>query len=119
MGVVVILYLAVIALMLVSFWKLAEKAGRQGWEGIVPIYNMYIFTQIAGLPIMWFIFMFIPCLNIVAMVMLGLAMAKVFGKEPAFAIGLILLGIVFYPLLAFGDAKYTAPAPPTAPPAVR
>lgn len=114
-----VLQLAIVALMLVSLWKIFEKAGRQGWEGIVPFYNVYLLTQILGLPIMWFIFMFIPCLNIVAGVMISLALTKAFGKEQPFAIGVILLPIVFLPLLAFGEDKFTAPTPPTAPPAVK
>ncbi|MCY2932304.1 MAG: DUF5684 domain-containing protein [Planctomycetota bacterium] len=118
MGLVFILELAFIALIFVSLWKIAEKAGRQGWEGIVPIYNTYVLTQIVGLPILWFVLSLIPCVNIVAAIMIMLSLAKVFGKEPAFAIGLILLPFVFMPLLAFSDAKYTAPAPP-APPAAR
>jgi hypothetical protein len=36
-------------------------------------------------------------------------LSKSFGKEEGFTIGLLLLGIVFYPILAFGDAKYLGP----------
>ena len=32
--------------------------------------------------------------------------ARAFGKGVGFGVGLVLLGFVFYPLLAFGDAKY-------------
>ena len=34
-----IIYLLIVVLLLVSMWKVYEKAGRQGWEGIIPIYN--------------------------------------------------------------------------------
>ncbi|MFM7730523.1 MAG: DUF5684 domain-containing protein, partial [Flavobacteriales bacterium] len=33
-------------------------------------------------------------------------LSKSFGKEPGFTFGLILLPILFYPMLAFGDAQY-------------
>ena len=113
-----IIELAIIALMFVSLWKIFEKAKHPGWEGIVPIYNMYILTQIVGLPILWFILCLVPCVNIVASVMIMLALAKAFKKDQGFAIGLILLPIVFLPLLAFSDATYSAPTPPAVPPAI-
>jgi hypothetical protein len=36
-------------------------------------------------------------------------LAKRFGKEIGYAIGLILLQVVFAPILAFGSAKYIPP----------
>ena len=36
--------------------------------------------------------------------------AKNFGKGVGFALGLIFLGIIFFPILGFGDATYTKPA---------
>lgn len=41
-----IIYLLIVVLLLVSMWKVYEKAGRQGWEGIIPIYNLYVMLQI-------------------------------------------------------------------------
>jgi len=32
-------------------------------------------------------------------------LSKSFGKDEAFTVGLILLGIVFLPILGFGSAK--------------
>jgi hypothetical protein len=38
-------------------------------------------------------------------------LAKVFGKTTGFGVGLALLGFIFIPILAFGDAQYIgAPA---------
>ena len=31
--------LALIVLIFASMWKIFVKAGRAGWEGIIPIYN--------------------------------------------------------------------------------
>lgn len=32
----------------VGMWKTFEKAGMEGWKGIVPVYNMYLLiTEIA------------------------------------------------------------------------
>jgi len=39
------------------------------------------------------------------------AFAKNFGKGVGFALGLIFLGFIFFPILAWGSAQYQAPAP--------
>ena len=100
-----IAFIPIIA-MLVGMWKVFEKAGHPGWAAIVPYYNMYILNEIAGKDIMWFIFTFVPCLNLVAIVVICMDVAKNFGKDPAYGIGLALLGFVFFPILGFSDAQY-------------
>ena len=67
--------------------------------------------KIVGKPVWWIIGFVIPVVNMVVAVLISVELAKVFGKGIGFAVGLMLLGIVFVPILAFGDAKYTAPPP--------
>jgi len=55
------------------------------------------------------VLMLIPCANFVVGIMLILALAKSFGKETGFAIGMIRPAFIFYPMLAFGDATYQGP----------
>jgi hypothetical protein len=62
--------------------------------------------EIGGKPGWWLILFLIPLVNIYALVVVSLGIAKNFGKDVGFGIGLILLGFIFYPILAFGDAKY-------------
>jgi hypothetical protein len=107
LGVGYIIFMLLIAVFIIAcYWKIFEKAGHPGWAAIVPIYNMYILLMIIGKPGWWLILMFIPCVNIIIMIMIYLDLARVFGKSTGFGIGLILLGIVFIPILAFGDAEY-------------
>lgn len=98
--------LAILVLVLISMWKVFEKAGRQGWEGIIPIYNIYVMLQITKQPVWWLILMFIPGINIVFAILILMELAQKFGKESAFGIGLALLPFIFFPMLAFGDARY-------------
>lgn len=101
--------LALIVLMIASMWKIFTKAGKPGWACLIPIYNAYVLLQIAGKPGWWLVMFFIPIANIVFGIMAMIALAKCFGKGGGFVVGLILLPIVFYPMLAFGDAQYTPP----------
>jgi hypothetical protein len=101
-----ICYLVVILLIVISMWKIFVKAGKPGWAAIVPIYNLIVILEIAGKPIWWFILLLIPFVNIIVLIMVLIAFAKNFGKGAGFAIGMLILPFIFYPMLAFGDAKY-------------
>ncbi len=87
------------------------KAGQPGWASIVPFYNLYVMVKFVGRPWWWFILVMVPFIGIIAAIILCFDLVKCFGKGGGFAIGLILLGFIFYPILAFGDAEYTAPPP--------
>ncbi|WP_208726321.1 DUF5684 domain-containing protein [Corallococcus terminator] len=108
--VVTIFYLAFIGAMVAGMWKTFAKAGEPGWAAIVPIYNIYVMTKIVGRPAWWIVLALIPCVNFIALIILGIDMAKSFGKDTGFGIGLGLLGPVFYAILGFGDARYQGPA---------
>ncbi len=107
MGIIIVLYLAFVVFIIASVWKTFEKAGQPGWAAIVPIYNFYIMSKIAGVKNWWLIF--IPIANIYIAIVTLNGVSKAFGKDVGFTIGLILLGIVFWPILGFGDAKYIGP----------
>jgi hypothetical protein len=103
------LCLALSIFIIVAHWKVYEKAGQPGWACIVPFYNIYIMTKIAGKPGWWLLMMFIPVVNIIFIVWLTNMISKSFGKDEGFTIGLLLLGIIFWPILGFGDAVYLGP----------
>src|SRR5438270_13243347 len=102
--------LAIAVIMVASMWKIFTKAGKPGWAAIIPIYNLIVLLEIAGKPLWWFILMLIPFVNIVVFIMVLLSIARNFGKGVGFAIGMLLLPFIFYPMLGFGDARY-APVP--------
>ena len=43
------LVLAFYILYIVSLWKLFKKAGKKGWEAIIPFYNTWVLVEISGL----------------------------------------------------------------------
>lgn len=113
-----IVYLAVLILAIVSLWKMFSKANEAGWKSIVPIYNYITLLKIVGRPWWWIIGLIIPIVQLVVLVIISLDLAKSFGKSEVFGIfGLFLFGIVGYPMLAFGDAKYVGPGGASSTPA--
>lgn len=105
-GVFALIYLAIIAVALAGMWKVFVKAGQPGWAAIIPIYNVIVLLQIVGKPIWWIVLCLIPIVQIFVMILLAVELAKVFGKGIGFAVGLILLPFIFYPILGFGSAQY-------------
>lgn len=105
-GVGLILYLGIIVLLIASIWKIFTKAGKPGWAAIIPIYNFIVLLEIINKPVWWIVLILVPFVNFVIVIIMYLELAKVFGKSAGFGIGLVLLGIVFFPMLAFGDATY-------------
>ena len=107
---VVILYLAIILLMIVSMWITVSKAGRPGVSQIIPIWNVIELVRISGKPLWWVILiLIIPIVNLVLMIMVYHEISKAFGKDAGFTVGMVLLPIVFFPILAFGKATYSKP----------
>jgi hypothetical protein len=87
-------------------WKIFSKAGKPGWAAIIPIYNAIVLLEIVDKPLWWIILMFIPIVNFVISIIVTVELAKKFGQSTGFAIGLILLAPIFYPILGFGSAQY-------------
>lgn len=119
----VIIGIALAVLIIVACVKIFKKAGKPGWAAIIPYYNTWVLCEIAGLK--WYFF--VACLATSVFEILGLKillplaalislaatfcvnynLCKKFDKDPiGFAIGMTLLPVVFYPILAFGDAQY-------------
>lgn len=99
-GVFSLVCLAIGLLLIASFWKLFAKAGEPGWASLVPIYNMIVLLKISGMPWWWII------LAPIAAFIIPFKLAANFGKGGGFAVGLLVLPMFFYPMLAFGSAQY-------------
>ncbi|TCD27881.1 hypothetical protein EZ456_08005 [Pedobacter psychrodurus] len=105
-----IIYLAIIVVAIAGMWKAFEKAGKPGWAAIIPIYNLIILLEIVGKPMIWILWLIIPCVNIVFAIWLYNLVSKSFGKSEGFTVGLVILPFIFWPILGFGDAKYLGPS---------
>ena len=119
-----IIYIAVAIFQIVCVWKVYKKAGKDGWEAIVPYYNSWVLCEIAG--VKWWFFLgmcassICGILGLIALeplaALAGIAfsfavnynIALKFGKDGVgYGIGLTLLPVVFYAILGFGDATFT------------
>lgn len=105
-GLIALVQLVIVVLLIASMWKIFVKAGKPGWAAIIPVYNLYVLLQIVDKPVWWLILFLIPLVNLIMLIIVTVALAAKFGKGGGYAVGLILLPFIFYPMLAFGDDRY-------------
>lgn len=106
MGVFYLIMMAVCVFLIVCMWKIFKKAGKQGWESIVPIYNMIVLIEITGLPLWYIALFFVPFANIYAIFKIYIELAHKFGKSTGFGVATVFFSPICIPILAFGSAQY-------------
>ena len=110
LGIYLFVVLAIAIVMVIAQWKIYSKADKPGWACIVPIYNVVVLLEIVGKPTWWVLLYLIPGVNVVIAIWVTNLLSKSFGQSEGFTVGLIFLGVIFYPMLAFGDYQYQGPA---------
>ncbi|HEX4521389.1 MAG TPA: DUF5684 domain-containing protein [Gaiellaceae bacterium] len=108
-GIVVIVYLAVLVLLIAGNWMVFTKANEAGWKSIIPIWNAIVLLRIIGRPVWWIVLLLIPFVNIVVLIIVWRELARSFGKDVGFTVGLFFLPFIFLPMLGFGGATYRGP----------
>ncbi len=100
------LWLPLMGFFIAMYWKLYTKMGLEGWISLIPFLNIIKLSEKIDMTWWWF---FVPFLNVYAAIISCFKLARSFGKSDNFAIGILLLGPVFYAMLAFGSAEYIGP----------
>lgn len=111
MSIFMILTLLFVVLSFIGLYLIFQKAGRKGWEALVPFYNFYIWLKIIKKPLWWYIFIIMPFINVFTLLLMVVEILKCFGKE---GLGAQALGVIFpfFYLPYLGIAKnevYTHP----------
>lgn len=107
----VILTILFFILTVVSLYKIFQKAGKKGWESLIPMYNLWIWLKIIDKPAWWFAFLLVPYINVFVLLLMIVEILKCFEKNGLGAQALSVLVPFFYlPWLAFLDkTPYTHP----------
>lgn len=96
-----IIEIFLIVLILAADWQIYKKMGREGWEGIIPLYNSYVLCEELYSNGWKFLLALVPLYNIYFFFKLNFDWAQHFGKGTGFGIGMAFLPFVFYPILGF------------------
>lgn len=125
-----IIMLAVIALMIVSRWRIFSKAWLPGWGIFIPFYNRVLMFKVGGLSGRWTLSIvaaiilgniapYYPeqlirtILFFIALLLFGVIMiinyfkiALKFWKHWTYGLGILFLKVIFIPILAFSKSTY-------------
>lgn len=124
----VILGIVFYVLLVVAHWKIFTKAGQRGWTSLIPILNIFVLVKVVKRPMWWAAVISLglifsgassdaaAIIQVVSAV-LGLAMvvllivvlfdlSKAFGHGGGFALGLIILSVIFALILGYGPSTY-------------
>lgn len=111
---------------IIGEWKVLKKAGKGGWEALIPIYNKVVLCEISGINPMWIVITmvtsilvsFLPILGIVSFalsiyfnIILYFSLAKSFDRSEAFGIGLYFAPPIFFMILGFSSSTYIGKKP--------
>lgn len=107
MGVAFLVGLVVFIITAIGMWKMFVKAGRPGWAAIIPFYNQFVLMDIIGRPAWWVLLIpTLPAFGLWVSVIASIDTARAYGKSGAFAILLVLLPFIGYPILGLGASQY-------------
>ncbi len=121
-----IVALILIIIDIVGLWRIFKKAGQPEWGALIPIYNEYLLCKIAGVNPWWILItLFSFLLNVIPIIggiasaavgiyfgiLLNVSIARSFGKDDGFAVGLFLLRPIFHLILGSNGDQYIGPRP--------
>lgn len=109
--VMLVIQLAIYLFFAYCMFKLAKKMGfANAWMAFIPILNAYLLVKMGGKPGWWILLYLIPIVNIIIGIMVIHGVSKARGHGVGMTLGLIFLGIFFFPYLAFtGPDKSQVP----------
>lgn len=113
MGICMVIVFAIAIVQIIAMWKLFTKAGQKGWKSIIPIYNQVVLFKIVKISpwlLLLYFTLLIPVVGWIVTIALNAyfayKLAKSFGKDSGYAVGIFFLPVIFYMILAFGKSEY-------------
>lgn len=113
---IILLGLVLLILGIVAKWRIFKKAGKKGWEAIIPFYSDYVLVEIAGLNWWWFFFLILDLtltfdnsnisldiISFIGKLNCYYNIAKRFGKDKNTSIFAGIFNYIF--MLIFGFSK--------------
>ena len=94
-----------ILIMLVGkpIFKSAAKGEKTAYY---PVLNLFTMLEVCEINTFWGILLFVPVFNLVVLFMMSYKLGVVFNKGTIFKVGLVLMPLLFYTILAVTDKAY-------------
>ena len=125
LGLYILLLVVLISIVIISMYKLFKKENIKGYYALIPGLNLWMLFKISGLKgylsiivlsslLLMIVlisnsliqFALIPLLVIIGMaILLFIKLSITYNKNLSYSIGLLLLPLLFFPILAFDSNK--------------
>lgn len=86
--------------------KLFKKAQKNEKSALYPIANLFTILEMSEMSTFYGILFFVPVVNCVVLIIMFYKLGGEFDTSTSYKLGLALLPIVFFPLLANSDKQY-------------
>ncbi len=93
-------------LVMIGGKKLFKKASKKESTAFYPVINLFTLLDITETSTFLGILFFVPVVNVIVLSILFYRLGSSFNTSVFYKIGLVILPIIFYPMLAFGDKAY-------------
>jgi len=92
--------------LLIGLYKIFEKAGRKGWEALIPGYNLYVWLKIIDKPWWWILLLLIPGVNVMVYLLIVWLTLRNFEEESPVKLAVGVIFSFFYlPYIGFSADK--------------
>lgn len=110
LAIYLLVFIVMYAIVGLSMMGIFQKAGHAKWKAFVPFYSNWMMVKIAGRPESHFWLQFIPYAGLYWTICTYNDVAKSFGKDSAYTVGMVFLPVIFFAILSYGEAQYRGPA---------
>ena len=86
--------------------KLFKKAQKNEKSALYPVANLFTLLEISEMSTFYGILFFVPVINCVVLFIMFYKLGGEFDTSTSYKLGLALLPIIFFPLLANSDKQY-------------
>lgn len=93
-------------LVMIGGKNLFKKASKKESTAFYPVVNLFTLLDITETSTFLGILFFVPIVNVIVLSILFYRLGSSFNTSLSYKIGLVVLPIIFYPMLAFGDKAY-------------
>lgn len=123
--IIIMIFFIFLVLYIIGRWKLYQKAGKNGWEAIIPFYNDWIYVEISGLNWWWFLLvmattisslydslysddifisLITSLISLFALFVCNYNISKKLHKDTAFAILMTIFPFILIPMIGLSDS---------------
>lgn len=103
--------IALLSIPAVFAYPLFEKAGVPGWKLFIPFYNLVVWVKLVEKSYWWYLWLFLPFINVFTFMLLTIELIKGFGKiKPLDQVLVALFPFFYLPWLGYAqEVEWTPP----------